>query len=54
MHSSDIESVDMELHEEDDEEEEDDNDDDEDDNNDNNDKSPSLLCSCSDPLYEKK
>ena len=57
MCSSDIESSDIELHEEDDEEE-DDNDDDEEDNeddeDDDNDKSQSLLCSCSVPLYEYK
>ena len=54
MHSSDIESFDIELHEEEDEEEEDEDDDDEDDDNDNSDKSSSLLCSRSDPLYKYK
>ena len=54
MHSSDIESFDIELHEEEDGEEEDDDDNDEDNDNDDSDKSLSLLCSCSDPLYEYK
>ena len=54
MHSSDIESFDIELNEEDEEEEEDEDDDDEDDDNDDSDKSLSLLYSCSDPLYEYK
>ena len=52
MHSSDIESFDIELNEEDNEEEEDEDDDDEDDDTDDSEKSPSLLYSCSDPLYE--
>ena len=50
MRSSDIESFDIELNEEDNEEEEDEDNDDEDDDNDESDKSPSLLYSCSDPL----
>ena len=54
MRSSDIESFDIELNEEDNEEEDDEDDDDEDDNKDDSDKSPLLLCSCSDPLYEYK
>ena len=55
MHSSDIESSDIELHEEDDEEVDNDDDDEEDNKDDeDNDKSQSLLCSCSVPLYEQK
>ena len=45
-------SSDIELNEEDDEEDDDDDEDDEDDEEDDNDKSQSLLCSCSVPLYE--